>query len=75
MHNTGEEEPGPREKLVEHEHQARIREQEDWPKRLEEICREAELRWWATHPWLSSAPEALAPRRWCVRVPVPELTI
>ena len=52
---SGEEEHLSREELVEREHQARLREHEEWPKRLEEICREAEIRWWAAHPWLSSA--------------------
>jgi hypothetical protein len=37
----------PHEEFVEREHQARLKE---WPKRLEEICREAEIRWWAAHP-------------------------
>jgi hypothetical protein len=55
---SGEEEHLSREEFVEREHQARLREREEWPKRLEEICREAEIRWWAAHPWLSSAGAA-----------------
>jgi hypothetical protein len=47
------------------EHQAKLREHEDWPKRLEEICREAEERWRAAHPWLAPG--------WCVTVPVRRL--
>jgi hypothetical protein len=34
-----------REELIEREHQARLREHKDWQKRLEETCREAEIRW------------------------------
>jgi hypothetical protein len=70
---SGEEEHLSREELVEREHQARLRENEEWPKRLEEICREAELRWWTAHPWLSSSPQRQAhgSHGWCVSVPVP----
>jgi hypothetical protein len=71
---SGEEEHLSREELVEREHQARLRGQEEWPKRLEEICREAEIRWWTAHPWLSSAGPHVSPG-WCVSVPVPQLVI
>ena len=63
-----------REELVEREHQARLRENEEWPKRLVEICRKAEIRFWKAHPWLSSSPQ----RRedgWCVSVPVRRLIL
>jgi hypothetical protein len=77
---SGEEEHLSREELVEREHQARRRESEEWPKRLEEICREAEIRWWAAHPWLSSAGPhgphgAHGSPGWCVSVPVPFLPL
>jgi hypothetical protein len=54
-----------REELEARENQARLREHEDWPKRLEEICRKAEERWRAAHPWLAPG--------WCVTVPVKRL--
>src|SRR4029077_8875934 len=41
---SGEEEHLSREELVEREHQTRLREREEWQKRLEEICREAAAR-------------------------------
>ena len=66
---SGEEEPLSREELVECEFEAKLRENEQWPKRLEEICREAEIRWWSTHPWISSAGPRGA-HGWCVTVPV-----
>ena len=74
---SGEEEHLSREEVVEREHQARLREHEEWPKRLEEICREAEIRWWAAHPWLSSAGDRGAHDSpgWCVSVPVRRLDI
>ena len=59
---NGEEEHLSREELVEREHQARLRNCEEWPKRLEERCREAEARWLSTHPWLAPGM--------CVTVPV-----
>lgn len=63
-----------REEIVEREHQARLREYEEWPKRLEEICREAEIRFWRAHRWLSSAGMH-GSRGWCVTVPVRRLDI
>jgi hypothetical protein len=56
-----------REEIEAREHQARLRELEEWPKRLEEICREAEERWRAAHPWLAPG--------WCVTVPVKRLSL
>ena len=41
---SGEEEHLSREEVVEREHQTRLREREEWQKRLEEICREAAAR-------------------------------
>jgi hypothetical protein len=63
-----EEEPWfSREEIVDCEHQARLRHNEDWPKRLEARCRKAEADWLAAHPWL--APDM------CVSVPVRRLDI
>ena len=77
MHNTKLSQNEPwlsREELVEREHRARLRDYEDWPKRLEEICREAELRWWAAHPWMSStATREAHVSPWCMTVPVRRL--
>ena len=64
---SGEEEFLSREELVEREHQARLRENEEWQKRLEERCRKAEARWRSTHPWVAPG--------WCVSVPVKFLRI
>jgi hypothetical protein len=51
---SGEEEHLSREELVEREHQARLREHEEWQKRLEERCRKAEADWLAAHPRLAA---------------------
>ena len=70
---SDEEEPWfSREEIVARQHEARLRDYEDWPKRLEKLCRDAELRWWAAHPWLSSAGLHGRPG-WCVTVPVRRL--
>ena len=71
---NGEEGHLSREELVEREHQARLREYEEWPKRLEEICRKAETRFWMAHPWLSSAG-LYGAQGWCVSVPVRRLIL
>ena len=57
----------PREELVEREHQARLREHEEWQKRLEERCRKAEADFQASHPWLAPGM--------CVTVPVRRVAI
>lgn len=33
------------------EQERMIREDAEWPQRLERVCREAEARWRAAHPW------------------------
>jgi hypothetical protein len=33
------------------EQERMIREHAEWPQRLEPVCREAEARWRAAHPW------------------------
>jgi hypothetical protein len=72
---NGEDEPWlSREELVEREHQARLREHKEWQKRIEERCREAEIRFWTAHPWLSSAG-LHGSRGWCASVPVKLLII
>ena len=45
-----------------------IREDPEWPQRLERLCREAEAQWRAAHPWIRDP--AL-----CVSVPVRRLFI
>jgi hypothetical protein len=62
MHNTSDED------LVSREHETRLRECEELERLIGERCREAEMRWYAAHPWLSSAP--LRSHAWCVSVPV-----
>ena len=64
---SGEEEHLSREELVEREHQARLKETEQWQRRLEERCRKAAADWRASHPWL--APDM------CVTVPVRRLDL
>jgi hypothetical protein len=44
------------------------RERAEWPRRLEKLCREAEARWRAVHPWASDY-------RMCVTVPVLRLDL
>ena len=48
--------------------QAKRREYEEWPQRLERLCREAEARWRAAHPWTRDPA-------FCVSVPVRRLFI
>jgi hypothetical protein len=50
------------------EQERMIREHAEWPQRLERVCREAEDRWRAAHPWIRDP--AL-----CVSVPVRRLFI
>jgi hypothetical protein len=66
---SGEEEHLSREELVDREHQARLWETEELQRLIEEPCREAEIRWWTAHSWLSSAG-LHGSRGWCVSVPV-----
>ena len=47
---------------LEQEHAAR--EQAEWPRRLEKLCRDAEAHWRAAHPWV-------ADQNMCVSVPIP----
>ena len=44
------------------------REQDEWPRRLEKLCREAEAHWRAAHPWLADP-------NMCVSVPIPRLDL
>ena len=44
------------------------REQAEWPRRLEKLCREAEAHWRAAHPWLADP-------NMCVSVPIPRLDL
>jgi hypothetical protein len=37
------------------EQERMIREHAEWPQRLEPVCREAEARWRAAHPWTGAA--------------------
>jgi hypothetical protein len=50
------------------EQERMIREHAEWPQRLERLCREAEVRWRAAHPWLADP-------NMCVSVPVPRLDL
>jgi hypothetical protein len=50
------------------EQERMIREDAEWPQRLERLCREAEAQWRAAHPWIRDP--AL-----CVSVPVRRLFI
>ena len=50
------------------EQERMIREDAEWPQRLERLCREAEAQWRAAHPWIR-APAL------CVSVPVRRLFI
>jgi hypothetical protein len=59
---NGEEEPGPREQLVEREYQIKRREYDELQRRIAEICRKAAIR------------ERLA-EGLCAHVPVPCLHI
>jgi hypothetical protein len=54
-----------REEIVAREFEEKQRDYEDWPRRLDKLCREAEARWRAIHPWLAPG--------WCVSVPVRRL--
>jgi hypothetical protein len=70
---NGEEGHLSREELVEREHQARLREYGEWPKRLEELCREAEIGSWTARTPDRSSAAPHGPHTspgWCVRVPV-----
>ena len=50
------------------EQERMIREDAEWPQRLERLCREAEAQWRAAHPWIRD-------RALCVSVPVRRLFI
>ena len=50
------------------EQERMIREHAEWPQRLERLCREAEARWRAAHPWTRDPA-------FCVSVPVRRLDI
>ena len=56
------------EDLISREHKARLQQGEELQRLIGERCREAEMRWYAAHPWLLSAP--LMSHAWCVSVPV-----
>jgi hypothetical protein len=62
---SGEEEHLSREEFVEREYQIKRREYDELQRLIDEICREAEERWRAAHPWLAPG--------WCVTVPVRRL--
>jgi hypothetical protein len=59
MHNISDED------LISREHKARLQECEELQRLIGERCREAELRWWATRPWLSSTPQATYAWKFC----------
>ena len=46
----------------------RPREQAEWPRRLEKLCREAEAHWRAARPWVADP-------NMCVSVPIPRLDL
>ena len=67
---SGEEEHLSREELVEREHQASSATTRTGQSGLRNFAGRLKLRFWAAHPWLSSAGLHGLPG-WCVTVPVP----
>jgi hypothetical protein len=71
---SGEEEHLSPKELIEREYQIKRREYDELQQLIEERCRAAEMLYWATHPWLSSAATTGLPG-WCVTVPVQLLVL